>query len=266
MFENEVGDSGTPHLQGCFQLKAKKRMQPVIEAMMVHHAPHLEIMKAGIKEAALYCKKDSARGVEGCVVHEHGTMLIAGGRTDLTKALEAFPTLDELMDGEPEMYCRFRNGLRDIYAKRSTSIEKPVPRVYWFYGETGSGKSRQAHAMLADCVDGSWVAPLNLDWFDGYCGQGAVLFDDFRKEYTRTKYGFSGLLRLLDRYPLNVNVRGAAPVPWVPRTIIITCNKSPGDCFSWTDNAGDTHEREDIEQLIRRITEVRHFSVHRDFE
>lgn len=132
--------------------------------------------------------------------------------------------------------------------------------MYWFYGPTGTGKSRLAHEMCKASTNGYWVAPLNLDWFDGYAGQGVVLFDDFRKQYLSAKFGFSALLRLLDRYELSVNVRNAQPVPWVPDVIIITCNASPSDCFAWRDNAGEQHEREDIEQLLRRITEVRHFS------
>lgn len=74
------------------------------------------------------------------------------------------------MDNQPELYCRFRNGIRDLYARRATNVDKPLPKVFWFYGETGTGKSREAHRLLAESEDGSWVAPLNLDWFDGYCG------------------------------------------------------------------------------------------------
>lgn len=176
------------------------------------------------------------------------------------KAIEEYATLNQLMGAEPELYCRFRNGLRDIYAARAVYAQKPVPTVLWFYGPTGTGKSKLAHELCAASPDGFWIAPLNLDWFDGYTGQGVVLFDDFRKQYLSAKYGFPGLLRLLDRYDLSVNVRGQQPVPWIPRTIIITCNASPTDCFAWRDLQGEQHEREDIEQLLRRITEVRHFS------
>lgn len=35
-------------------------------------------------------------------------------------------------------------------------------------------------------------------WFDGYCGQEVVVFDDFRPWWCRFDY----LLRLLDRYPM----------------------------------------------------------------
>jgi len=272
IFETEVGEQGTPHIQGVFQLKQKRRLNPVIACMHVHHPPHLEIMQGGIRQAAAYCRKDFDKpGYEG-VMHEYGTQVVAGKQTStcLPEALELHPNLNEFMDAEPELYCRFRNGLRDIYARRATDVDKPVPQVFWFYGETGTGKSRQAHALM-DTYEphDRWTAPISLDWFDGYCGQKCVLFDDFRKEYIRAKYGFAGLLRLLDRYPLNVNIRNSNPVPWVPEVIIITCNKDPTGCFAWTDNSGETHEREDIGQLIRRIQHkgrIVHFSTRTDYE
>ena len=43
----------------------------------------------------------------------------------------------------------------------------------------------------------------NLQWFDGYMGQKVVCFDDFRKDFCT----FHELLRLLDRYPMDVPVK-----------------------------------------------------------
>ena len=63
---------------------------------------------------------------------------------------------------------------------------------------------------------------------------------------------------------MRVNIRGQAPVPWIPELIIITCNKAPAECFAWhTANGVHAREEEDIAQLLRRIQrgsgEVREF-------
>lgn len=226
--------------------------------MRVGGRAHLELMRGTIQQAAEYCRKDFSNAVPNTIFFEHGEMVRAGQRTDINTALTECATVAEMMDRYPELYCRFRNGLLDIFAARASDPVKPELQTLWFYGPTGTGKSREAHAIL-DAAPSRWVAPLNLDWFDGYHGQEAVLFDDFRKSTLGTKYGFTGLLRLLDRYPVTVNIRNHQPEPWIPKLIIITCNVGPRDCYSWHDNAGETHDREDIAQLLRRITEVRRF-------
>lgn len=55
-------------------------------------------------------------------------------------------------------------------------------------------------------------------WFDGYEGQEAVLFDDYSGEMPWTL-----LLRLLDRYPLRVPTKGGS-VTWAAKRIYLTSN------------------------------------------
>lgn len=86
-------------------------------------------------------------------------------------------------------------------------------------------------------------------WFDGYVGQTRVIFDDFRPWWCE----FSWLLRLLDRYPIQVPVKGGF-VNFIPEEIIITTNKSPEDAF------GMYRSNEDLQQLRRRLTRVVHFA------
>ena len=53
-----------------------------------------------------------------------------------------------------------------------------------------------------------------MDWFDGYDGQDTAIFDDFRASGNR----FSYILRLIDRYPMDVPVKGGF-VYWNPGTL-----------------------------------------------
>nr|WQA30148.1 MAG: rep protein [Cressdnaviricota sp.] len=86
-------------------------------------------------------------------------------------------------------------------------------------------------------------------WFDGYTGQKRVIFDDFRPWWCE----FSWLLRLLDRYPIQVPVKGGF-VNFIPEELIITTNKNPEESF------GIYRSNEDLQQLRRRLNRVVHFA------
>jgi len=86
---------------------------------------------------------------------------------------------------------------------------------YLFVGPTGTGKSRLAWeraGMEAYCKDP------NSKFWCGYSGQESVVIDEFRG-----RIDVSHLLRWLDRYPVNVEVKGSS-VPLRARSIWITSN------------------------------------------
>ena len=95
-----------------------------------------------------------------------------------------------------------------------------------------------------------WISNDSLKWFDGYCGQEIAVLDDLRKDILPT---WAFLLRLLDRYPLIVQIKGGF-VKWVPRIIIITCPVAPEECFSWFNKNGEQQQWDRQEQLNRRLT------------
>lgn len=116
------------------------------------------------------------------------------------------------------------------------------PEVIWVWGPTGSGKTRQVVENETDL----WISGKNLKWWQGYENQEATLFDDFRADFCT----FHELLRILDRYPYTVEVKGGHRELNSKRMYITSCYP-PGEVY---------RTREDIEQLMRRCTEVRHVS------
>ncbi len=52
----EVGENGTPHLQGFVQMKVRKRTNPMKE--IIGQRAHLEKRRGKPEQAADYCKKD----------------------------------------------------------------------------------------------------------------------------------------------------------------------------------------------------------------
>lgn len=84
-----------------------------------------------------------------------------------------------------------------------------------FIGETGTGKSRRAWdlaGMDAYCKDP------NTKFWCGYSGQRNVVIDEFRG-----RIDVSHLLRWLDRYPVNVEIKGSS-VPLHCQSFYITSN------------------------------------------
>ena len=69
-----------------------------------------------------------------------------------------------------------------------------------------------------------------MKWWDGYSGQDTVVLDDF-KDYAMP---LADLQRLLDWYPLWVEVKGGS-VLMLAKRYVITANNSPSDWYIRTD-------------------------------
>jgi hypothetical protein len=117
----------------------------------------------------------------------------------------------------------------------------------WYWGDTGCGKSHAARSYFRERGIEFWISGVTLRWFDGYILQKGVIFDDLRYE----DLSFSWLLRLLDKSPLRVEIKGSS-VEWCPTTIIITCPFAPGAFAGF-------YPRENPQQLLRRLTQVVRF-------
>ena len=240
VFGREVGASGTPHLQGFISF-AKRRTLNVVKRFVGERA-HCESAKGSPSQAATYCKKEGDYEEFGQCPGGQGT------RSDLAAAVEAVKagaTKRQLIEQHPGAYARAHKMLNEarLVFSEERSWETTV-KVYW--GDTGTGKTKKA---FEDAGDVKPYVHGGEKWFDGYDGEDFVIFDDFNGSEFKLTY----LLRLLDRYPMRVPVKGGY-VNWKPRTIIITANYAPQ---LWYANAKDKHQ----EALMRRISEVVHFNT-----
>lgn len=79
-FQKEIGKKeGTPHLQGCFSLKTKMRLMPVVRALKAGgkvQKLHVETMNAGWAQNVRYCTKSDTReeGTEPVLFNVHGVV------------------------------------------------------------------------------------------------------------------------------------------------------------------------------------------------
>lgn len=103
-----------------------------------------------------------------------------------------------------------------------------VRRIVVYWGPSGTGKSRRAWHEAG--LDAFPKDPLTKFW-DGYQGQKHVVIDEFRGGVS-----IGHVLRWFDRYPVNIEVKGAA-VTLRAETIWITSNICPEDWYPDLDHA-----------------------------
>lgn len=234
VIDKEVGEEGTPHLHIYVNLHKKLRLS---QMKALSPRAHWE----GVKDRQHcidYCSK-------GEVVVKRVLSQVA--KRELGDAIE-YMRLEGLSATAAEFPYQFvlhSRGLQALQCALIAGREKPVPIVSWYYGNTGTGKTRKAYEEVDKnniyivCGPNTKNGAL---WFDGYTGQSRVILDDFRPWWCQ----FSFLLRLLDRYPIQVQVKGGY-VNFIPEEIIITTPKSIQETFS------QFRAQEDIDQVKRRV-------------
>ena len=219
--------------------------------------PNVENCRS-IKKSIIYVKKHGNYLTYGiCPITE---VLSRGEKNKILRET----SIPELVDkGEISIFKV--TGLKkalEIYRDecQKQSFKKRV--VEWYFGPTGTGKTKEAWCRAADwlgveeddakLIEGVWVSNESSKWFDGYHGQRVAILDDIRS----STWEFSTLLRLLDRYPMQVPIKGGY-VKWMPELIIITAPGEPRELYS---NHETKEPYDGIEQLERRIDRTREYT------
>lgn len=236
----EIGESGTPHLQGYAEFTKRHRLSK-IKSVLGQRA-HIEARRGTALEASQYCKKSDND------FREMGSISGSqqGKRTDLEnvqKMIRDGRSILEVAEEEFGSFVRYEKSIRNYKAMRE-SKRNWQPDVYVLWGKTGTGKTRKVFEENEGCD--IYMHP-GSSWFDGYYGQSVVLFDDF----TGSEFKLGYLLKLLDRYPFSVPIKGSY-VNFVPKKIYITSNIDPR---SWYSGCSEEHKA----ALFRRFTTVTHY-------
>lgn len=237
----EKGAEGTPHIQGA-ALLGQQMTLPQLKKVPGLARAHIETMYGTPEQSLAYCTK------EDTAPYVYGDLPRPGKRSDVADAVTAVQggaTMEALASTQGVAVVKFYKGLTTLRSLLSPRRDSP-PDVYWLYGKTGTGKTRCAFLYAERLQPNSvWFSNGSLQWFDGYDGQATAILDDFRPKGVK----FDWLLRLLDRYPMQVPFKGGF-VNWSPRCIIFTSPLSVLDTFE----ARNKHLPEDIAQLQRRVT------------
>lgn len=229
---DEVGESGTPHHQGYIYCENALRFSTLQK--ILPSGAHIERALGSSEHNKTYCSKEA-------VLLEVGDCPQQGKRSDFVRVREELAAGCRITD-IIETSTSFQSiRAAELILKYKEARRDWIPEVYWFHGKTGTGKTREAFEMAPD----AWVSNKNLTWWDGYDAHEDIIFDDFRGDFCT----YHELLRILDRYPYRVMVKGGSR-ELLAKRIIITCPYRPEELYM-------THE--DKGQLLRRITEIRRF-------
>lgn len=240
--------TGTPHLQGYFSLKKQSRISTIQNALQ-RLGIQMSIFAANgsADQNFKYCTKSDPQNF-----FQHGQIINRGQRSDMddvAAALKDRPFIDVALEN-PGMTIKYGRGMRELKMLYD-SLTLPKDRditVSVYYGNAGTGKTCRAletatklglSFYMVNSPQGGSI------WYDGYVGQSALIIDDF--------YGWikpHDLFRLLDRYPLQLPVKGSHV--WAQYShVFITSNADPLDWYR-----DDVKIKFDMEALARRLHNI----------
>lgn len=244
---HETGKQGTPHYQGYVTFRGGKRFKAVKDLL-----PRAYLGKArkNYKANRSYVFK------EGSDVIVDLNNSNQGERTDLDDAREVIKSsgyhnaLKRCAEECGTTYVKYARGLRDyrqqIYQGDQTPREFQ-PIIIWVYGPAGSGKTRMPNDMYPSDQRYTVRDP---KWWSGYRNQPVAILDELRSD----KYDYDTLLKLTDRYPYDVQIKGGE-VTFNSKVIWVTGPQDPDYTYM-----GKTNDHNTIKQLQRRITLLIHLT------
>lgn len=263
----EENKKGHCHCLLCFA--SSKQWKTILKTLPSQKYHHKRCKK--FVDAREYCWKHNPDDVR-----EYGEPLQQGTRSDLKKLIEqGNHNPREIREIDPAMYSRYRNGILDVCKdyqhdqevlewaeveedENGDIIDKEHKEatVYWYYGPTGTGKTRSVRAILKKVLKDKSINKKNVTIItkieNGFAiGTVAnetklLILDEFRGSSMK----LHELLNLING--CNVSIKGSQV--WIKSPLIyVTSCYSPEECYpnQWgTDN---------IAQLYRRITEIVYF-------
>lgn len=243
-YQEETGcKDGKRHVQGYLSLRPKtKKRLPALKKMLtkagLNKAIHLEKCRGRPDQNWAYCSKTSCTEKDGSACKSLNCQFSVldgpvtkgeaeggqGKRNDLLEIKEKIDTkgqegLQQAWDENFGSMVRYHRGINtylDVKGPKRLPQDKGNMKVLLFLGPAGTGKSYKAMQR--------WPGLYKKDqskWWDGYCGQECVLFDDF---VGAGDLQCSDLLSLLDGITERVQVKGGYK-NMVAKTFVFTSNK-----------------------------------------
>lgn len=214
-------DTGRVHYQ-CFMQTFNAVRFTALKKYEGLETAHIEVKSPNstAEQARDYCMKKESR-LDG--PWEYGTFTTQGTRSDVASFVEAVKegkSDRDLIESMPGSFVRFNRAIERIRLAYSTPRNFKT-RVYFIYGEPGMGKSKLAADLLTDAF---WKQPHSI-WWDGYF-KGDAIIDDFKGWLP-----YADLLRIMDRYPLQVQIKGGQ-VNFAPAHLVITSSVIPQNWYS----------------------------------
>lgn len=235
----EMGESGTPHLQGYCQLIGQKTFG-VVKSLIPR--AHIEKTISTPDNNRTYCSKEGDYYEFG----ELKTVRTGGATTKATwERCKQLAIEGKFQEIDADLWIRYYGGFlktHSMFRKRPANIDT-IDNL-WIHGEPGVGKSHYARTLSDDY----FVKPHNK-WWDGYNNEPMVILDDVDRSHVSWIGSFIKIW--CDRYPFNAEVKGGS-ICIRPQRIVITSNYTIEELFA-NDNM--------LYLAISRRFIVKHFTI-----
>ncbi|QNG41143.1 replication-associated protein [Antarctic virus 4_I_KPSTAsw009Ad] len=231
----ETGGTGTNHWQGYVFFKNARTL---VSLKKILPRAHIEKQRGNNQQAIDYCKKDGDFIEWGSAPKNSNQKEKWSGIIKLAEEGK----MDELKSEFPRVYLQYFEKLKSL-AKPSSLILETLCHEWW-YGGTGTGKSRK---LWQDHPD-HFQKQLNK-WWDGYNRQEVVAIEEWspKNECTASQLKIWG-----DRYPFPGQIKNGTLHGIRPAKVIVTSNYTIEECFP---------RSEDYEPLKRRFKQIRFTSI-----
>jgi hypothetical protein len=143
---------------------------------------------------------------------------------------------NSLLEQHTSLWLRYEQSLRRIGLFSLERLDSSH-RNFWYWGDTGTGKSRKARENT------SLYLKKRNKWWDGYDNEECVLIEEWSPDMKTTTA--QELKIWADIYSFPAEIKGGMIVIR-PRMLIITSNYKIEECF----------EERDVEAIKRRFTSV----------
>lgn len=225
------------HLQGYAELNGKIALSKLKEIMP---QAHFEERKGTADDAIKYCMKENSFLITGNPKRPGKRSDIATIKSQLKEGMGMQAIIETTSSFQA---LNFAIKALPYYEQKRNW----VPRVHWFWGLSGTGKTRTAVDEAIRGWKSFHMQKASNRWWQGYDAESAVIIDEVR---AGSALNFVELLSLLDRYPHTIECKGGSR-QFLAREIWLTSPFPPDQMY----NRGE----EEVYQLLRRITEVRYF-------
>lgn len=243
VFSKEVGESGTPHLQGYFYFANARSFSSIKKQF-----PRMNFRPADGSAAQnrVYIigpyEKNGKTKPYNPDHFEQGEMPSQGKRAvhnDVRKAVADGVSMREIARMDGVNYQTLRSAellMRYVEKKRDFKTH-----VVWLYGEPGSGKTRFAFDNESN-DDIHLQNASNLKFFQEYDAHPVVILDEVDSDTS-----YTALKALCDRHPYSVEFKGGSR-QFLSKRIYITSLYSPQELFKHRPYGGL--------EMMRRIDKV----------
>lgn len=223
VYGKEVGEGGTPHLQGYIYSTKKLSLR---QLKKISPKAHWEQRKGTHQQAREYCIKDGDFFEQGTPPQKNGGDKLAD-RAAMNKKLIEKPLTELVAEGEISILTiPTLKKARNILKQELESFETKDCRGIWIYGPPGTGKSHSARTEYGESL---FIKAQNK-WFDGYEGQKVIVLDDLDTPV------LGHYLKIwADKWSCTGEVKGGT-VPLVHETFIITSNYLPQELWAEDQN------------------------------